>query len=169
VVAALTPEHAILVDEAITSRGPFSAGTQKAPPHDWLQVPGGAIGGGLPLATGAALGAPGRRVIVLQGDGSAAYTLQALWTQARENLDVTTILLSNRKYAILFKELADVGAEAGQTARDLFELMRPEVDWLRVAGSMGVEAARADTLERFADLLRGAFARKGPFLIELTL
>jgi acetolactate synthase-1/2/3 large subunit len=168
-VAALMPESAILVDEAITLRGPFFAGTRNAPPHDWLQVPGGAIGGGLPLATGAALGAPGRRVIVLQGDGSAAYTLQALWTQARENLDVTTILLSNRKYAILFKELADVGAPPGQTARDLFELMRPNVDWLRVAGSMGVEAGRADTLERFADLLRGAFARKGPFLIELML
>ena len=168
-VAALMPEHAILVDEAITLRAPFFARTRNAPPHDWLQVPGGAIGGGLPLATGAALGAPGRRVIVLQGDGSAAYTLQALWTQARENLDVTTILLSNRKYAILFKELADVGAAAGQTARDLFELKRPEVDWLRVAGSMGVEAARADTLESFADLLRGAFARKGPFLIELML
>jgi acetolactate synthase-1/2/3 large subunit len=169
IVASLMPEHAILVDEAITLRAPFFAGTQKAPPHDWLQVPGGAIGGGLPLATGAALGAPGRRVIVLQGDGSAAYTLQALWTQARENLDVTTILLSNRKYAILFKELADVGAPPGQTARDLFELMRPEVDWQRVAGSMGVEAARADTLENFADLLRGALARKGPFLIELIL
>jgi acetolactate synthase-1/2/3 large subunit len=168
-VAALMPEHAILVDEAITLRGPFFAGTRNAPPHDWLQVPGGAIGGGLPLATGAALGAPGRRVIVLQGDGSAAYTLQALWTQARENLDVTTILLSNRKYAILFKELADVGAPPGQTARDLFELQRPEVDWSRVAGSMGVEAARADTLERFADLLGGAFVRKGPFLIELVL
>jgi acetolactate synthase I/II/III large subunit len=169
IVAALMPDHAILVDEAITLRGPFFAGTRNAPPHDWLQVPGGAIVGGLPLATGAALGAPGRRVIVLQGDGSAAYTLQALWTQARENLGVTTILLSNRKYAILFKELADVGAPPGQTARDLFELMRPNVDWLRVAGSMGVEAGRADTLERFADLLRGAFARKGPFLIELTL
>ncbi|MEA2824241.1 MAG: acetolactate synthase large subunit [Alphaproteobacteria bacterium] len=169
IVAALMPDHAILVDEAITLRGPFFAGTRNAPPHDWLQVPGGAIGGGLPLATGAALGAPGRRVIVLQGDGSAAYTLQALWTQARENLDITTILLSNRKYAILFKELADVGAPPGQTARDLFELMRPNVDWLRVAGSMGVEAGRADTLDRFADLLRGAFARKGPFLIELML
>jgi acetolactate synthase I/II/III large subunit len=169
ILATLMPEHAILVDEAITLRGPFFGGTRNAPPHDWLQVPGGAIGGGLPLATGAALDAPGRRVTVLQGDGSAAYTLQALWTQARENLDVTTILLSNRKYAILFKELADVGAPAGQTARDLFELMRPEVDWLRVAGSMGVEAARADTLERFADLLAGAFARKGPFLIELIL
>src|SRR6202040_4070573 len=106
----IMPEDAIIVDEAITMRGPFFAGTKTAPPHDWLQVPGGAVGGGLPIATGAALGAPGRRVIVLEGDGSAMYTVQALWTQARESLDVTTILLSNRSYAILNLKLRRLGA-----------------------------------------------------------
>jgi acetolactate synthase I/II/III large subunit len=166
-LAALVPDDAIIIDEGITLRGPFFRATKHAARHDWLQVPGGAIGGGLPLATGAAIGAPGRRVIALQADGSAMYTVQALWTQARENLDVTTVLLSNRKYAILMHELKQVGAVAGKTARDLFELDRPEIDWLRMAGSMGVESARADTLGRFADILAHANARRGPFLIEL--
>jgi acetolactate synthase-1/2/3 large subunit len=169
ILAALVPDDAIIIDEGITLRGPFFRATKHAARHDWLQVPGGAIGGGLPLATGAAIGAPGRRVIALQADGSAMYTVQALWTQARENLDVTTVLLSNRKYAILMHELKQVGAVPGKTARDLFELDRPEINWLRMAGSMGVESARADTLGRFADLLAHANARRGPFLIELRL
>jgi len=168
-LAALIPDHAILVDEAITLRGPFFDATRNAAPHDWLQVPGGAIGGGLPLGTGAAIGSPGRRVIVLQGDGSAMYTVQALWTQARENLDVTTLILSNRKYEILFRELHQAGAVPGRNARDLFEIARPEIDWIRLANSQGVEAARADSLLRFADLLRFSNTRRGPFLIELPL
>ena len=168
-LAALLPEQAILVDEAITLRAPFFQATRRAATHDWLQVPGGAIGGGLPLATGAALGSPGRRVIVLEGDGSAMYTVQALWTQARENLDVTTLILSNRKYEILFRELDQAGAIPGRAARDLFEIARPEIDWIRIAGSLGVEAAAASSLARFADLLRVSNARRGPFLIELTL
>jgi acetolactate synthase-1/2/3 large subunit len=168
-LAAVMPEDAVIVDEAITLRGPFFAGTKTAPPHDWLQVPGGAVGGGLPIATGAALGAPGRRVIVLEGDGSAMYTVQALWTQARESLDVTTIILSNRKYAVLLNELAATGAQAGPTTHEIFEIARPALDWAKLANSMGVEAARAESLERFADLLRHANARPGPFLIELML
>jgi acetolactate synthase-1/2/3 large subunit len=168
-LAALLPEHAILIDEAITLRGPFFAATRTAAPHDWLQVPGGAIGGGLPLATGAAVGAPGRRVVAIQADGSAMYTVQSLWTQAREALDVTTLILSNRKYAILFHELKQVGAAEGHASRDLFALDRPELDWVALSQSMGVEAARAETLERLADLLTHANGRRGPFLIELVL
>jgi acetolactate synthase-1/2/3 large subunit len=168
ILAALLPDHAILIDEAITLRAPFFAATKTAAPHDWLQVPGGAIGGGLPLATGA-VGAPGRRVFAIQADGSAMYTVQSLWTQARENLDVTTLLLSNRKYAILFHELKQVGAVGGKASSDLFALDRPEIDWLKLSQSMGVEAARADTLERFADLINHSNARRGPFLIELVL
>jgi acetolactate synthase-1/2/3 large subunit len=168
-LAALMPENAILSDESITLRGPFFAGTAHAAPHDWLQLTGGAIGDGLPVATGAAVAARARRVIALQADGSAMYTVQALWTQAREALDVTTIILSNRQYAILFKELAQVGAQAGRTAHDMFALERPDLGWVSLANGMGVEAARADTLECFADLLRHSFARRGPFLIELMI
>ena len=166
-LAALMPEGAVIVDESVTfGRGLFPY-TASAADHDWLQLTGGAIGDGLPLATGAAVGAPGRRVITLQADGSAMYTVQALWTQARERLDVTTVIFSNRKYAILLGELAAVGANPGRTALDMLDLGNPDLDWCKIAGGLGVEAARADTMEQFADLLAGANQRHGPFLIEL--
>jgi acetolactate synthase I/II/III large subunit len=169
VLAALMPNHAIIVDEGITLRDPFYAATATAPAHDWLGNIGGAIGGGLPLATGAAIAEPKRRVITLTGDGSAMYAVQALWTQAREGLAVTTIILSNRKYAVLFRELDGVGAKPGPTATDLFALDRPPLDWVAMAKSMGVDAARADSLDRLADLLRHSFSTNGPYLIELPL
>ena len=168
-LAALMPTHAIVVDEGITLRDPFFNATANGPPHDWLGNIGGAIGGGLPLATGAAIAEPKRRAITLTGDGSAMYAVQSLWTQAREQLDVTTIILSNRKYAVLYRELEGVGAKPGPTVKDLFGLDRPALDWVAMSKSMGVEAARADTLERLADLLRRSFSTPGPFLIELPL
>ena len=168
-LSALMPEEAVITDEAVTFGRGFFPFTYAAPPHDWLNSTGGAIGCGPPLATGAAVGAPGRRVIALQADGSAMYTLQALWTQARERLDVTTVLLSNRKYQILLGELANVGANPGRTALDMLDLGNPDLDWTRLANGMGVEAARADTCERFADLFVQANSRKGPFLIELMI
>jgi acetolactate synthase-1/2/3 large subunit len=158
-----------MVDEGITLRDPFFNATANGPPHDWLGNIGGAIGGGLPLATGAAIAEPKRRVITITGDGSAMYAVQALWTQAREQLDVTTIILSNRKYAVLYRELEGVGAKPGPTVKDLFGLDRPALDWVAMSKSMGVDAARADTLESLATLLRKSFSTPGPFLIELPL
>ena len=166
-LAAVMPEQAVIIDEGITFGRGFFPATHCAPPHDWLALCGGAIGEGIPLATGAAIGAPGRRVVALQADGSAMYTVQGLWTQAREKLDVTTVIFSNRKYAILLGELAAVGANPGRTALDMLDLGNPDLDWVRMAQSMGVEAARADTLERCAELMRASFARSGPFVIEL--
>jgi len=166
---ALLPEGAVVVDESVSFGRPFFAATHLAAPHDWLALAGGAIGAGLPMATGAALAAPGRRVVSLQADGSALYTLQALWTQAREALDVTTVLLSNRKYAILQGELANVGARPGRAAQDLLSLGRPDMDWVKLAGGFGVEAARCETMERFAELFAHANRRSGPFLIELVI
>jgi acetolactate synthase I/II/III large subunit len=113
--------------------------------------------------------APGRRVINLEGDGSALYTMQALWTQAREKLDVTTVILSNRKYAILEWEFAKVGARSRGAALDLFDLGNPTLDWTRLAGGLGVDARRVETMEEFADLLAASFKRRGPFLIELVI
>ncbi len=124
-VGAALPENAIVVDEAVSFGRGFFPSTHGARPHDWLQLTGGAIGCGVPLATGAAIGAPGRRVVALQADGSAMYTLQGLWTQARERLDVTTVILSNRKYAILLGELANVGANPGRTALDMMDSGQP--------------------------------------------
>ena len=121
----------------------------------------------MPLATGAAIAAPGRRVVNLQADGSAMYTVQSLWTQARERLDVTTVILSNRKYAILLGEYRNVGANPGRTALDMMDLGNPDLDWPSIARGMGVEGARAETMERFNELFAQANSRPGPFLIEL--
>jgi acetolactate synthase-1/2/3 large subunit len=167
-VGKLLPEGAIVVDEALTAAAAFMSSTRGAAPHDYLQVTGGAIGIGLPLATGAAVACPDRKVICLQADGSAMYTVQALWTQAREGLDVTTVLLNNRSYAILKQELANVG-EAGRGALGMMELDRPELDWLALARGMGVEAGRAKTIEELERQLAAGLRSEGPYLIDLVL
>jgi len=167
-LAALLPDDAIVVDESVSFGRAFSAHSQGAARHDWLQLTGGAIGDGLPLATGAAIACPGRRVVTLQADGSGMYTLQALWTQARERLDVTTVILANRKYQILLGEYRNVGANPGRTAMDMMDLGNPDLDWISLAKGMGVEGARAASMEQLNDLLSQANARPGPFLIELA-
>ncbi|UFN48609.1 acetolactate synthase large subunit [Roseomonas sp. OT10] len=169
-LAAVMPEEAIIVDESVSFGRGFFKETQAAPPHDWLMLSGGAIGDGMPMATGAAIGAGGsRRVINLQADGSGMYTLQSLWTQAREKLPVTTVVLANRKYAILLGEYQGVGANPGRTAMDMMDLGNPDLDWVRLAEGMGVEAAKATTLEQCGDLIAQSTGRKGPFLIELVI
>lgn len=125
---------------------------------------------GLPLATGASVACPDRKVIALQADGSGMYTVQALWTQARERLDVLTIVFANRRYNILHGELKGVGADAcGENARRMLDLDDPALNWAQMANGMGVEAARCDTAEGFTDLLKVAVARRGPFLIEALI
>ncbi|MFC3126675.1 acetolactate synthase large subunit [Pseudoroseomonas globiformis] len=169
-LAALMPEGAIIADESVSFGRGFYPETHGAPPHDWLQITGGAIGCGMPLATGAAVGAGGkRRVVNLQADGSGMYTLQALWTQARERLPVTTVVLSNRQYAILLGEYRNVGANPGPTAMSMLDLGNPDLDWLKLANGMGVEAARATTLEQCGDLMAQSFASDSPFVIELVI
>jgi acetolactate synthase I/II/III large subunit len=168
-LAALLPENAIVVDEGVTFGRSFFSALATANPHDWLPITGGSIGIGLPLAAGAAIASPDRRIVVLQADGSALYTVQALWTHARERSNITTIILSNRKYAILIGELARVGANPGRTALDMLDLSRPDLDWVKIAEGMGVEAARADKLETFNELFRRANNTDGPFLIELVI
>ncbi len=163
------PENAILVDESVTSGRGFMPFTRNAAPHDWLALTGGSIGYGLPCATGAALACPDRKVICTEGDGSAMYTIQALWTQAREGCDVVTVLFNNRSYAILKGELAKVGAgNPGRTALDMLDLDRPDLDWCRLAGSMGVPATRATTADEFNDQLARAVAEPGPRLVEVV-
>jgi len=168
-LAALLPENAIVVDEGNTFGVHCYSATQDARPHDWLQLTGGAIGIGIPLATGAAIGAPGRRVVALQADGSAAYTVQGLWTQARERLDVTTIIFSNRRYQILLLELANVGATPGHTANQMMSLDDPAMDWVQIGQGFGVKSARAETMEELNALMADSFTHKGPFLIEAVI
>jgi len=169
-LAALLPHGAIVTDESVSFGRSFYKYSHAAAAHDWLHQVGGAIGAGLPMAAGAALGAQRqRRVINLQADGSAMYTVQALWTQARERLPVTTILIKNGKYNILLGEYQNVGAKPGATAMSMLDLGKPDIDWVALAGGMGVEAAQATTMERCADLLRASFAQERPFLIELVV
>ncbi|MDR2324263.1 MAG: acetolactate synthase large subunit [Acidovorax sp.] len=169
-LAALMPENAIISDESISYGRGFYKFTHAAPAHDWLHLAGGAIGDGMPVATGAALGAKKqRRVINLQADGSAMYSLQSLWTQAREQLPVTTIILNNSKYNILIGEYANVGATPGETAMSMLDLGNPALDWVRMANGMGVDAARATTLEACAELMTRSFDKQAPFLIELMI
>jgi acetolactate synthase-1/2/3 large subunit len=168
-LAALLPDEAIVVDEGVTfGRSAYDAAGQGRR-HDWLQLTGGAIGSGLPLATGAAIAAPGRRVVTLQADGSGLYSVQALWTQAREKLDITTIIFSNRKYEILFDEMRRMGVEPGGNARRLFALDDPAIDWVRIANGFGVPAEAASTMDEFNELFARSIRQPGPFLIELAV
>lgn len=169
-VAALLPEHAIVSDEGLTFGYLCSSAAQAAAPHEWLSLTGGAIGDGLPMATGAAIASAGqRRVLSLQADGSAMYSLQALWTQAREQLPCTTILLNNRSYNILISEYKNVGATPGKTAMSMLDLGNPSLEWVKIANGMGVEAAQARSMEACADLMAQSFKQPGPFLIELMI
>lgn len=169
-LAALMPEGAIVCDESVSSGRDLFPATYGAAPHDHLQLTGGAIGDGLPMACGAAIACPQRKVVCLQADGSGMYTVQALWTMARERLDVVTIVFANRRYNILHHELKAVGAGApGHNARRMLDLVDPELDWVALAKGMGVEAASTDDAARFCDLLRTAIARPGPFLIEARI
>jgi acetolactate synthase I/II/III large subunit len=169
-VAALLPENAVVMDESNTSMGPFLAMSQSAARHTLLTQPGGAIGLGPPCATGAAIACPDRAVINLQADGSAMYTLQALWTQARENLNVKTIICNNRGYRILGIELMRAGAkEVGKQAQSLMGLTQPAIDWVSLAKGMGVPGVRVETSEDFARELERALAEAGPQLIEAAM
>ena len=175
-VGALLPENAIVVDEANTSGLTLPAATEGSPRHDWLTLTGGAIGYGLPAATGAAVAAPDRPVLCLQADGSAMYTISALWTQARERLDVTTVIYNNSAYAILRMELQRVGAESagqdgapGAKAAELLDLSNPKLDFVAIATGMGVPAVRATTAEEFTAALRRALSEPGPHLIDAVV
>jgi acetolactate synthase I/II/III large subunit len=167
VIGALLPDQAIVSDEANTSGLTIPMTTAGAPRHDVLTLTGGAIGQGLPVAVGAAVACPDRPVVCLQSDGSAMYTISALWTMAREGLNVTTVLLSNRSYAILRLELQRVGtAGAGPKALELLDLSNPEMDFTAMARGMGVAATTAATAEELADQFSRALNEPGPHLIE---
>jgi len=168
VIAALTPENVIFAEEAATSSLPLLAALPRARPNTHLALTGGSIGDGMPMAVGAAIAAPDRKVICPHGDGGAAYTMQALWTMAREKLDVTVVVYANRSYAILNVELARVGAiGAGPKALSMLDLHNPEMNWVKIAEGLGVEASRATTSEEFASQYESAMKTKGPRLIEL--
>jgi acetolactate synthase-1/2/3 large subunit len=169
-LGALIPENAIVVDEGVSTGRGFFPSTRNAHPHTWLQNMGGSIGIGMPMATGAAIACPDRPVINLEGDGSAMYTVQALWTQAREKLNVTTVIFANRQYAILRMELVNVGAQnVGRKALDMLDIGRPDLDFVALARGMGVPGERVETMEEFNAALARGLATPGPYLVEAVL
>lgn len=170
VLAGLQPEGAIIVEEAVTTGRSYYDLTATAPPHSLLTLTGGAIGQGMPSATGAALACLDRPVIDFQADGSAMYTMQALWTQARESLNVTTLICSNRRYNILQLELMRSGqVSPGKNASSLTDLAGPAIDWVKISQGMGVPAVSVNTAEELAKELLIALAEPGPHLIEMVL
>lgn len=170
VIGTLLPDDAMISDEADTSGLFLAAATAGSPTHDVLTLTGGAIGQGLPVAIGAAVAAPHRPVVALQADGSAIYTISALWTMSREQLDITTVILNNRAYAILQLELHRIGATAtGAHARTLLELLAPEMDFIAIAEGFGVPASRAHTAEELAAQFSAALNEPGPHLIDAAV
>lgn len=169
-IAALLPEGAVLVDEAATNGlAPYGL-TTNAAPHDYLGLTGGSIGWGLPVAVGAAVACPDRKVVCLHGDGGSMYTISALWTQAREQLDVVTVVFANRSYAILNIELMRVGAgNGGPAALRMLDIGDPTLNFCKIAEGMGVEASRATSADEFSDQFAAAIRARGPHLIEVVL
>jgi acetolactate synthase I/II/III large subunit len=169
-VAALLPEGAIVSDEMVSSGEPVWTQLGSSAPHCFLPVTGGSIGQGLPVALGAAVACPDRKVVALEADGSAMYSLQALWTMARESLDVVTVIFANRRYRILDVEMKRTGAAAiGPLANDMIDIGRPALDWVKLAEAQGVSASRAASADEFIDQFRGAVKERGPRLIEAVL
>ena len=171
-IAHHIPENAIVVDEAITSGLAIFPMTSTSRKHDWLNLTGGSIGWGLPAAVGAAVACPERKVICLEGDGSAMYTIQALWTMAREDLDILIVIFNNRKYSILELEFAKTGARSGvpgPKAASMLAIGNPELDFVSIAHGMGVSAARASTAEEFNEQFERGVNTKGPFLIDAVV
>jgi acetolactate synthase-1/2/3 large subunit len=168
--AATLPANAIVCDESNTA-GLFCYDAAAAsPPHDWLTLTGGSIGQGLPLATGAAIASPDRRIIALEADGSALYTIQALWTQAREGLSVTNVILNNGAYAILRLEMMRAGVnQLSEAANALFDLKRPEIDFCSIARGFGVPAERVETPAALTAALTRSYVSPGPTLIEVMI
>lgn len=170
VLANALPANAVVSDESNTA-GAFSYGMfDAAQPHDWLTLTGGAIGQGLPLAVGAAVACPQRKIVSLQADGSAMYTNQALWTMVREKLDICVVLFKNNSYAILNLELLRVGVEnPGQRALSMLDLSNPELDWVSLANGMGLSASRSSSVAEFQEQFNEAMSKQGPQLIEVVL
>ncbi len=170
VVAALLPEDTIVSDETVSSSEPILRHLSGAAAHDLLPVTGGSIGQGLPVALGAAVAAPGRKVVTLEADGSGMYTLQSLWTMARERLDVVTVVLANRQYRILEVEIRRTGAsEVGRAAREMIEIGRPVIDWVKLSEGQGVAASRATTVAELAEQFGAAVRGRGPAVIEAVI
>jgi acetolactate synthase-1/2/3 large subunit len=170
IIAAHLPEGALISEEMVSSGGPVLARLHCAAPHEWMPVTGGSIGQGLPVAVGAAVACPDRKVVALEADGSAMYTLQSLWTMAREKLDVLIVIFANRRYRILDIEMRRTGANGfGPTAGNMIDIGRPDLDWVHLARGLGVPATKATSSTEFSTQFREGVQETGPRLIEAVI
>jgi acetolactate synthase-1/2/3 large subunit len=170
VVGRCVRENMIVSDESITCSPSIGLYSENSHPADWLQVTGGGLGQGMPIAIGAAVACPDRKVLALVGDGAAMYTVQSLWTQARENLDVTNVIINNKTYGALDFEFQGMGlGEPNDKVKRLFDLQNPDLNWLEISKGLGVEAMRVETPEDFAKALDFCFDNRGPHLIEAVI
>jgi acetolactate synthase-1/2/3 large subunit len=170
VLGALIPENAIIVDESVTTGREFFAQTAGSRPHTWLNNCGGSIGFGMPVAIGAAVACPDQKVIALEGDGSAMYTVQSLWTMARENLDITILIFANQSYKILQGELTNVGVvNPGKSALEMLSLKNPSLDWVSISRGMGVDAVRVDNIDDLVKSFKYGLKENSPYLIEVMI
>ena len=170
VLGALIPENAIIVDESVTTGREFFYQTSGSHPHTWLNNCGGSIGFGMPVAIGAAISSPDQKVISLEGDGSAMYTVQSLWTMARENLDIVVLIFANQSYKILQGELTNVGVDnPGKSAMEMLSLKDPALDWISMSKGMGVDAVKVENIEDLVKYFKHGLKEKGPFLIEVLI
>jgi acetolactate synthase-1/2/3 large subunit len=168
-LAATIPTDAIVVDESLTTGRSFLSATSSSRPHDWILPTGGSIGFALPVAAGAAIACADRKVLCLESDGSGMYMPQALWTHAREGLNILTVVFANRKYQILRTEMHNVGVtDIGPKASALLDIDNPEIDWVSLARTFGINAQRVDTMDAFSSALDVGFATQGPYLIEVV-
>ena len=169
-LGALIPENAIIVDESVTTGREFFYQTSGSHPHTWLNNCGGSIGFGMPVAIGAAIACPNQKIISLEGDGSAMYTVQSLWTMARENLDIVILIFANQSYKILQGELKNVGVtNPGKSAIEMLSLRNPELDWVSISRGMGVDAVKVDNIEDLVKYFKHGIKENGPFLIEVLI
>lgn len=169
-IAATLPANTIVVDESITTGRTFMAATCTANPHDWILPTGGSIGFALPVAIGAAIACPDRKILALESDGSGLYMPQALWTQARESLNILTLVFANRKYQILRNEMQNVGvSNIGSKASALLDIGEPDINWVSLAKGFGVEAYTAQTMDELSRCMDVGYAVQGPCLIEVVL
>jgi acetolactate synthase-1/2/3 large subunit len=168
-LAATLPDDAIVIDESLTTGRSFVSATETSRPHDWIPPTGGSIGFALPVAAGAAIACADRKVLCLESDGSGMYMPQALWTHAREGLNILTVVFANHKYQILRLEMKNVGVtEIGPNASGLLDIDNPQIDWVSLASTFGIEARRVDSMDSFSSAIDAGLATQGPYLIEVT-
>jgi benzoylformate decarboxylase len=169
-IGRLLPDHAVVIDETVSSGVGVRRFLKSDDAKSFFGLRGGGIGWGLPAAIGVKLALPDRPVVALIGDGSAMYSIQGLWTAAREKLNIVFVIINNYSYRILKQRTNAMRGHAAQTDNYVaMDLDRPRVDFCSVARGLGLTAHKANTLAEVTDLLEAALSADGPTLIDVEV